>query len=544
LSLYVDPRIEKYVQCDDTRLSQVLNNLISNALKFSRAKIKKVTLSVLLDTKASSSDNYRLRFSVWDNGLGISQEQQSRIFKGFMQGSNNTYRQFGGTGLGLSICQRICRLMGAKLNVQSEVGLGSEFWFDVELSLDSKKETISIMPLRESVCVMTNHRLFNENLRQYAQQIGITCVYVPFESMLETNSEQTYFLIDPTQVHDWIWQGITNELTKLKGEYAFLGNNESSGSEHPFIPCSPLKLNQLLGWINDEELGEDNDKFQPEEVSPVMARLEVLVVDDNPDNLYVMEQQFAALGVSGVFCSEPKQAIECFTSDNVNVVISDYQMPEISGAVLIDKLRDIERQLERQPIEMVILSADKSEQCIQACTLSGANDIQLKPLSFERLKALLLEQGMRLSDDLDANKDHSSSDRKIEDMPLASGQDSPHCSLHDRWVDLDVIYKYVGPLNPEQLTRFWAQTVENLKRHRAELSDVLEQDQWQKMGLVAHKIKSSAMYFGAHRLSQQCQDLEEMVTRDLNDNTSLAATCTDALECIEQTILFLEGEVI
>ena len=116
------------VNGDKLRLNQVLLNLLSNAMKFTE-KHKNVTLSVKVINK--TDENISIRFMVTDEGIGMSQEKLVKIFKPFEQADTSITRSFGGTGLGLSISKSIVELMGGKINVESELGQGSRFWFDV-----------------------------------------------------------------------------------------------------------------------------------------------------------------------------------------------------------------------------------------------------------------------------------------------------------------------------------------------------------------------------------------------------------------------------
>lgn len=116
------------VNGDKLRLNQVLLNLLSNAMKFTE-KNKNVTLSVKVLNK--TDENISIRFMVIDEGIGMSKEKLGKIFKPFEQADTSITRSFGGTGLGLSISKSIVELMGGKINIESELGRGSRFWFDI-----------------------------------------------------------------------------------------------------------------------------------------------------------------------------------------------------------------------------------------------------------------------------------------------------------------------------------------------------------------------------------------------------------------------------
>jgi CheY-like chemotaxis protein len=125
-SLTVDPLVPKWVNGDPTRLRQILDNFLSNALKFTPAG------SIALRVR-SESGNGHVRFEVSDSGLGISEEVQKQLFAAFTQADASTTREFGGTGLGLAISKQLAELMGGRIGLESTVGKGSTFWISIPM---------------------------------------------------------------------------------------------------------------------------------------------------------------------------------------------------------------------------------------------------------------------------------------------------------------------------------------------------------------------------------------------------------------------------
>ena len=132
--------VPRFVKGDPVRLRQVLLNLIGNAIKFT-PRDGSVTLTV--GESAVGDDRCRLRFGVSDTGIGIPEEKQKLIFQAFEQADTSTTREFGGTGLGLAISSRLVSLMGGRISLQSEVGQGSEFYFDVEFDLATEDDVVA-----------------------------------------------------------------------------------------------------------------------------------------------------------------------------------------------------------------------------------------------------------------------------------------------------------------------------------------------------------------------------------------------------------------
>jgi len=137
LKFKTDPELPQIVKCDETRLKQVLSNILSNAIKFTKEKGEVVLRVNLLDLQENKAI---VRFSVQDQGIGISPENQKKIFDPFTQADSGISREFGGTGLGLSISMKIVKLMNSKIQLSSQENIGSTFYFDLSLEyFDNKK---------------------------------------------------------------------------------------------------------------------------------------------------------------------------------------------------------------------------------------------------------------------------------------------------------------------------------------------------------------------------------------------------------------------
>lgn len=163
MSLVLDDRLPDYFLADSLRLGQVLNNLISNAVKFTQRGF----VSVRVDLQKLKSDHASLHFSVHDTGIGIAKENLENIFIPFMQGSTSITRQYGGTGLGLAITRRILKLYGSDIHVESEPGKGSRFHFVLDLpivndqTVNELQNDIADFTLKNKRLLLVEDTLFN-----------------------------------------------------------------------------------------------------------------------------------------------------------------------------------------------------------------------------------------------------------------------------------------------------------------------------------------------------------------------------------------------
>jgi PAS domain S-box-containing protein len=169
----VDERIPANLISDEQRLAQVIANLLSNAVKFT-PEHGTITLSVR--EMSAESELHTIRFSVSDTGIGISEEQQSRLFKSFEQADGGISRRFGGTGLGLAISKRIVELMGGRIWIESELDKGSNFILEIKVKPDwGENREESISSEEEDSLISSDEGIFSGKRVLMAEDVDINC---------------------------------------------------------------------------------------------------------------------------------------------------------------------------------------------------------------------------------------------------------------------------------------------------------------------------------------------------------------------------------
>lgn len=165
LELFITSDIPKYFWIDIVRLKQILINLLANAVKFTEKGSIQLVVSVLEKTDNSNS---KIRFSVIDSGIGILEENKNKIFEAFSQEDNSTTRKFGGTGLGLSISNQLLELMNSNLQLESQINIGSTFYFDLDLKtsdLTTIDELKVIIPPENQIDLVVKRNEVLKNLK-------------------------------------------------------------------------------------------------------------------------------------------------------------------------------------------------------------------------------------------------------------------------------------------------------------------------------------------------------------------------------------------
>jgi CheY-like chemotaxis protein len=279
LSLFKDPKITRGVIGDPTRLSQVIINLVSNAIKFTDEGGK---IDVSAEYIGQEDDEVTFKFSVKDSGIGLTQEQQERIFEAYSQATASTTRKSGGTGLGLTISSKIMNAMGTVLEVVSEEGEGATFFFVLTLKVDRESSIPDEVEVEEKVKVETEAEVEEKTLSLEdfnvlvaednpinQKLIKIVLEKLGLKVTLAGNGQEAY----EARINgdfDFIFMDIQMPVMGgVESTHSILAYEKENGKEH--IPIIALTANALPG---------DKEKYMSEGLDDYATKpLDVKVIE-------------------------------------------------------------------------------------------------------------------------------------------------------------------------------------------------------------------------------------------------------------------------
>ena len=390
---------------DDQRLSQVIANLLSNAVKFTPEEG-----SIHLDSQVIEADNdtCRLQISVEDTGIGISDEQQSRLFRSFEQAEADTSRKFGGTGLGLAISKRIVELMGGDIRVESEPGKGAKFSFTVLLQRDSVKEE---RPVEDGtgwrgirILLADNEPEIINLFTAFSEARNIDCkVAQSSETLLEAlqnddvydicfldlqlpasnDSELTRMLQTRTGaksivlIHSSVDLHVTEERVRTLGIDKFVPK--------PLFPSAISDMiNMCMGLgsvARTEKSADSTDDF---------SDYSILLAEDIEINreivMTLLEPMFPKIE-----CAENgARALELFSEspEKYNLIFMDVQMPEMDGYEATRRIRALDVP-QAKSVPIIAMTANVFREDIEKCLEAGMNGHVGKPLDFDEVLSQL-----------------------------------------------------------------------------------------------------------------------------------------------------------
>ncbi|RFC36259.1 MAG: PAS domain S-box-containing protein [Candidatus Nitrotoga sp. LAW] len=520
LTLFVDPEIPN-VLGDALRLHQILTNLINNALKFSNVQNRLGQVMVRVRISRREAGRVWLEFTVRDNGIGMDEATQSRLFTPFEQADSSTKRLFGGTGLGLAISRQLVHMMAGEISVQSELGVGSTFTVYLPFEVVPQSEMVH-SPVDGLPCLLIGHDT------GLTADIAAQLTYAGAQVQRVADIDAAQHADVPTDPI-WIWildtlgaPSLLNELRAISCLYKqidirlFLigrGNRRR-----------PRQVADDLVWVDSNLLtrriilqavaiaaGRAKDETSPKLVGLPCEAFEapsrdegvhqgklILVVEDNEINQQVIRRQLALLGFASEVSGDGREALNRWKTGEYALLLTDVHMPHMDGYELTAAIRAEEKTgISHTPIIALTANALKDEE--KYCKAAGMDDYLSKPVRLTNLK-MMLEKW----------------------MPLAK-----RCSIAsqvkeaiERPIDVRVLQDLVGNdtvVINELLQDFSVMTVSIATG----LNTDYAAGQLVEVGTAAHKMKSSARSIGAYKLGELCEQIEH-TCNDMGESAALA----------------------
>ncbi|MBD8599230.1 MULTISPECIES: hybrid sensor histidine kinase/response regulator [unclassified Pseudomonas] len=375
LTCLIDPRFPASVLGDPTRVRQIVSNLLSNALKFTRAGRVDVRLGQYGD---------RVRIEVCDTGIGIAQDAQAKIFQPFTQAEAAITRQYGGTGLGLTLTHNLTDAMNGQLSIESAVGVGSRFRVDLPLPAHTPALKWPMLKGKVLVASDANSGLL-EMLSRLLPEWGVTCQ--PLADGAAPDAGADLLISDCPECLVAIREACTVPVLLVTAYGNFMPGEQVAALaplQQQARPLSRTVLHQSLARILDAD-GQAGIRQEQGDPSPT-HRARILLVEDNPVNQLVAKGMLGKLGCDVVVSSNGAEALQQLEQDHFDLVLMDCNMPVMNGYDATRRIRENERW---SGLPIIALTANAMPEEREHCKAAGMSDYLAKPFRREELMALL-----------------------------------------------------------------------------------------------------------------------------------------------------------
>jgi two-component system, sensor histidine kinase and response regulator len=394
--LAIDTQVPQTVLGDPLRLRQVLINLISNAVKFTREG--EICIRVAPEPECSATG--MLCFSVTDTGIGMDTKTRQGLFTAFTQADGSTTRQFGGTGLGLAISRKLVRLMGGDIRVESQKERGSTFSFSLETeTCETQKKTLARVPAKmhdKTVLVVVRNTTTRQILVEFLRSFGLKTI--AHERIEHAAAEKSHFpapgvflsIMDTDLPKKELAEGMKILETLVPKSVPCIAVGAFSREIHPngltcaqkFLP-KPVKQSLLFDTIMD--LGPANgpnfSTVSPEHLFAEPSKLRILLVEDNHINRKVAREIFRTAGINPRTADCGQKALQLIGKEKFDAVLMDIQMPDMNGYEVTRKIR----ALLKEQLPIIAMTANAMDEDRQKGIEAGMDAYITKPVDADML---------------------------------------------------------------------------------------------------------------------------------------------------------------
>ena len=520
-----DPELPDFFRSDPGRIKQILINLTGNAVKFT----ENGEIAVRCRLEEELENSYKLFFSIKDTGIGISKENQTKLFQEFTQADSTTTRKFGGTGLGLTISKKLSELLGGEIGIESDLGKGSTFWFTIELKKSDKKtEPVTIGDLGKAKVLIiddnaTNLEVARSMLSSWRIEHSLAKSGADGLDMLnnarEAGAPFNIAVLDmqmPGMSGAEVGKAIKDD-EKLRNTHLVLFTSMGNrGDADRFKKAGfaafltkPLRQRDLYGCLAQlMGMSVEKDNSEKQLITRHSIREDrrrsanILLVEDNKTNRMVATAILKKTGHNIDIALDGLEAVEKLKSMRFDLVFMDLQMPVMGGLEATAIIRDKNSEVLDHEVPIVAMTANAMKGDREVCINAGMDDYIPKPIK-AKIVADTIEKWAKCGEDIpeqnNAIPQESNGSEKETVAKIDSYIFDPKVILDNLMDDKELAASIIG----EFLTDIPVQI--------GTLRDYLDNDNTEDARRQAHTIKGASANVGATALRELAFNMENAV---------------------------------
>ncbi|GAB3652255.1 hypothetical protein GCM10028791_21720 [Echinicola sediminis] len=533
--LNISPSIPRYAWADSVRLKQILVNLLSNASKFTETGEIELEISAL--SAIDENQEMHIRFSVRDTGIGIKPEKQQKIFEAFSQEDVSTTKKYGGTGLGLTISNSLLNLMGSHLQLESEPGKGSNFFFDLKLKCEDGDPLAWQYDLDlQKILIVDdndNNRIILERMFELK---GIQTAQAKngFEALQQLIDGEQYDVI-LMDYHMPIMDGIETARKIREGfeQQPIIFLHSSSDDDKIRKACrdlniqhrlvKPIKIQEMYEALlrvtrNTVQVHQERNQSNGKSTKMLQDGTKILIAEDNSINMLLAKTVINNLSneVTIFEAVNGKEALELCHQEVPDIIFMDIQMPVMNG---LETTMQIREKYAQEDILIIALTAGNIKGEKEKCINAGMNDFIAKPFVEEDLLQLLKKWGNHEKVELSQLKEDNGNN--IEGF------------------DIEELQNFLGftDINDPMFQNILQSGIEELEKSAREINNLVQTGNT-SLSPAAHKLYGSAATLKTAKLSKLSSRLEKRESYNFQDQDlmSLIGEILDEIKTVSLSI--------
>lgn len=533
---------------DSGRLRQILNNLVSNALKFTHQG--EVCIHVSCPEKTQSKVS--LHIQVTDTGIGISPEMGEKLFHPFSQAEDSTTRRYGGTGLGLAITRRLVQMMQGEIGVISEKGEGTTFWFNIVL-MYSHKQRKPRLEAQNDYALPQHHFLIIEDNSTHRDTLVNTLRSWKMHSDLATTAEQGLALLQASieknkyydiLIIDYLMSDMNGlhliERIQTLPEYqhipiilsvpeAYSVEHESHHVQYLQKPIDDQHLQHCLS-IAFKTSPNTSSILQQKKVSS-QPLWHILLAEDNEINQEVAKGMLERLNCAVDIAINGEDALIKIKNKSYHLIFMDCHMPVMDGFMASQKIRDYEMQQKSSRVPIIALTASAMQGDRERCLNAGMDDYLTKPFVRKDLQSVM----QQWLNDSNLKEKLPNTQEKL----IATNENDSTLVL-----DKKVLTQIKKEINGQSITWLIDLFLQELPNYIQDIEKNLQEKNCDALYLAAHKLKGASANLGAKQLVNFCAELESQASQRclVNTNESISSLKSKSKLLQAELSIFMEEE--
>ena len=490
----LDENIPEFVISDEIKIKQVFSNILSNAIKFTPENGK-----VTFDINLIKFENKmaRIRFSIKDDGIGISPKDQKKIFEPFSQADGSISRKYGGTGLGLAICLNIVKMLGSEIELESKVNKGSTFFFELDFEVQDVntidpakfKYNFAICNVVEDTEGIRDHLV---NIVKYFGRIHQGDDIDNYEKI-----DSIFCFGDPQ-----FYERLKNRKERFKCPVVFVGNKEKLNNNKmkplmDYFLDVPIYGSKIFNIIAEVKSIEKNDRSL--EIIDEKFSGKILVAEDNINNQLLMNLILKDLGLNVTIVENGKLAFEKYKENNYDLIFMDINMPVMDGLETLKEIKKYEIETQKKYTPIIALTANAIDGDKEKYIKEGMDGYLSKPIENTEL-VKVLNTYLKKNNSIQMNMQNENIEEESFNKKLDVFKISEKLGISEK-IALMVI------------TKFKMTIIKDLK----EFNNFIDAEDFENISKKAHYLKSSCLNVDLNEISEILSELEKADTLSIDE---------------------------